>query len=194
MNSKGSVTSAQVDTLVYGANLGVAFPLRVGKRQLRIKPSIGWINYKVEAEGLVVDAACDPTSQCTDIRVQNFLPPPDFIMVPGFLRETVLTASDSQRFNGIGPGLDVEMDVDRFGSIGVSLFMGGRAYAIVDDRTISFGAKKHFPQQLRDPGDPLFPGIVFGPETDVGEFEVEVDPWFFRAHVGIRFQWLGSQQ
>ena len=36
-----------------------------------------------------------------------------------FLRETILTASDSQRFNGIGPGLDVEMDTGRFGPLGV---------------------------------------------------------------------------
>jgi len=184
-NGQGTTTSAQIDTLVFGANLGVAFPLQFGKRQLRIKPSVGWINYKVEAEGLVVDAFCNPPDQCTNATNE---------LSHGYLRERILTASGSQRFNGIGPGLDVEMDVDQFGSIGVSLFMGGRAYAIVDDRTISFGTEEHFPERLRDPADPLYPGIVFNPETDVARFEVEVDPWFFRAHVGIRFQWLGSQE
>jgi hypothetical protein len=183
-NGMGTRTSTRVDTLVYGASLGVAFPLKVGKRQLRIKPSIGWIHYKVEAEAYVVDAACDPTDRCTDIRTPNLSPPPDVLVSPGFLRETILTANDSQRFNGIGPGLDVEMDTGRYGPLGVSLFMGGRAYAIVGDRTISFGADESFTDQISDPG------------TDVafGRFKVEVDPWMFRAHVGIRFYWLGSRK
>jgi hypothetical protein len=180
-NGEGSRTSAQIDTLVFGASLGVAFPLKVGKRQLRIKPSIGWIHYKVEAEALVVDAACDPVDRCTDIRTRNSSPPPDFLVTPGFLRETILTGSGSQRFNGIGPGLDVEMDAVRYGPLGVSLFMGGRAYAIVDDRTISFGTEEIYDDQL-------------GMDRATAQFEVEVDPWIYRAHVGIRFHWLGSEE
>jgi hypothetical protein len=170
-NGVGSRTSAQVDTLVYGASLGVAFPARIGKRQLRIKPSVGWINYKLEAEALVVDAACSPEDQCT--------------IVGDHLRETTLTANDSQRFNGIGPGLDIEMDTGRFGPIGSSLFLGARAYRILGDRTISFGTTETFTDRVSGPG-----------ETDVavGAFEVEVDPWMFRGHVGIRFHWLGSRE
>jgi hypothetical protein len=166
-NGEGSVTSAEVDTLVFGASLGVAFPLRIGKRQLRIKPSVGWINYEVDAEGLVVDANCGPgdTALCTS----------------DSLREVILSASDSQRFNGIGPGLDVEMDTVRYGPLGVSLFMGGRAYAIVDDRTISFGTEEIYDDQ-------------HGMDRATARFEVEVDPWIFRAHVGIRFHWLGSEE
>ena len=37
-NGTGSRTSAKIDTLVFGASLGVAFPLKVGKRQIRLKP------------------------------------------------------------------------------------------------------------------------------------------------------------
>ena len=170
VNGVGSSTSAQIDTLVFGASLGVAFPLQFGKRQLRIKPSIGWINYEVEAEGFVVDAACDPVTRCTDVGP-----------TPGFLRETILSGSDSQRFNGIGPGLDVELDTGRYGPLGVSLFMGGRAYAIVDDRTISFGATQTYDDQL-------------GMDVAEAQFEVEVDSWIYRAHVGIRFHWLGDEE
>jgi len=170
-NGQGTRTSAQVDTLVFGASVGVAFPLQIGRRPLRIKPSFAWINYKVDAEGLVSDAACAPTDQCTD----TIGPPPSF----GFLRETILSANDSQRFNGIGPGLDVEMDTGQFGPLGISLFMGGRAYAIVGDRTISFGTTESFDD-------------VIGTDVAAAQFEVEVDPWIYRAHVGIRFQWLGT--
>jgi hypothetical protein len=178
-NGLGSRTSARIDTLVYGASLGVAFPVQVGKRQLRIKPSFGWINYKLEAEALVVDADCNPSDQCT--------------IVENRLRERTLTASDSQRFNGIGPGLDVEMDTGRYGPIGSSLFLGARAYRILGNRTISFGTEKDFPETHTDDNDLNSP-IVFGPEKDVGRFEVEVDPWIYRAHVGIRFYWLGSPE
>jgi len=193
VNGAGSYTSASIDTLVFGASLGVAFPLQIGKRQLRIKPSLGWINYEVEVEGLVVDATCEPADQCTNIRNRNFFPPPEFIVGYGYLRETILSASDSQRFNGIGPGLDVEVDTGQFGPIGSSLFVGARAYRVLGDRSISFGSVKNWAAQNSDPLDP-FQRIVFGPETDVGAFEVEVDPWIFRAHVGIRFQWLGNRE
>jgi hypothetical protein len=175
-NGQGSTTTATVDTLVYGANLGVAFPARIGKRQLRIKPYVGWINYKVDAEGLVVDAACDPFSACTDWGDP---------VQPGFLRETTLTGSDSQRFNGIGPGIDIEMDAARYGPLGASLFLGAGAYYIVGDRTIEFNASESFDDQLVD--NP--PGV----DTAAARFKVEVDPWLFRAQVGIRIRWLGSQ-
>jgi hypothetical protein len=165
-NGEGTKTTAQVDTLVFGASLGAAFPLQLGERQLRIKPSVAWINYKIDADGLVVNANCDPTNICTG--------------VGGFLRETILTANDSQRFNGIGPGLDIEMDTVQYGPLGVSLFLGGRAYAIVGDRDISFGATKSYDDQL-------------GTDDATALFEVKVDPWMFRAHVGIRFHYLGNQ-
>jgi hypothetical protein len=183
-NGVGSKTSAEIDTLAYGANLGAAFPLKAGKRQLRLKPSFGWINYKVEAEGLVVDAAC-PTNQCTDIVISSIS-----LVIPGVMRETTLTASKSQRFNAIGPGFDVEMDTGRYGPLGVSLFMGGRAYAVLGDRKISFGASKTFTDQVSDPG--VDPPVKTDRAT--AQFEVEVDPWIYRAHVGIRFHWLGSEE
>ncbi len=168
-NGQGSNLIAHVATLVYGANLGVAFPVEFRERQLRIKPSVGWINYKVEADGLVVDAACGnpnaipPSTRCND-----------------FLREITLAASDSQRFNGIGPGVDVEMDAGQLGPLGVSLFLGGRAYAIVGDRDFSFGATKSYDDQL-------------GTDDATALFEAKVDPWMFRGHVGIRFHYLGNQ-
>jgi hypothetical protein len=165
-NGTGSNTIATVDTLVYGANLGAAFPFEFADRQLRIKPSIAWINYKVEADGFVVDAACGN--------------PPGSDLCRDFLREMTLSASESQRFNGIGPGVDVELDTGQIGPFGVSLFLGGRAYAIVGDRSFSFGASKAYDDQL-------------GMEDAVAQFDVKVDPWMFRTHGGIRFQWLGNQ-
>jgi hypothetical protein len=178
-NGVGTRTTATFDTLVYGATLGVAFPLRIGNRQIRIKPYLAWTNYKINGEGIVVDAKCkvDPPStmdQCTDV----FFPDFGGFVIPGLLRETELRASASQRFNGIGPGLDIEMDAGQFGPFGASLFIGGRAYAVLGDRAFAFGTSENFDD-------------AFGMDTAVGAFAIEVDPWIFRAHAGIRFQWLG---
>jgi hypothetical protein len=76
------------------------------------------------------------------------------------------------------------MDAARYGPLGVSLFAGARAYRILGDRTLSIRTEKRFEDNT----------AVFTPETDVAQFEVKVDPWMFRAHVGIRFYWLGNRK
>lgn len=173
-NGQGSRTSAEIDTLVYGASLGVAFPVEAWSRQVRIKPAVAWLSYEVEASGVVVNAACDPRSRCTDT-----MPFPG-VTLPGFLREETLSASESQRFNSVGPGLDVEVDTGSFGPIGSSLFLGARAYRVLGDRTISFSDTETYDDQI-------------GTDAAVARWEVEVAPWIYRAHVGLRLHWLGFE-
>jgi hypothetical protein len=175
-NGTGTEVEARIGTMTYGAHLGVAFPFEFAERQFRIKPSFGWINFKMTASGLVVDAACDPTNACTD-----FSPVPSQPPLPGFLRETILSARDSQRFNGIGPALDLEMDAGRFGPLGVSLFIGGRAYYILDDQTIDFETTQFVVDQI-------------GSDEYRGVFSVELDEWIYRAHIGVRVHFVGSQR
>ena len=184
-NGLGTRTKATFGTMVYGALLGVAFPLKLGKRQVRIKPYLAWINYKINGEGKVVDATCDDPStpllldECTDwTEITPFV---GEIVHEGVMREVNLTATASQRFNGIGPGLDIEMDTGQFGPIGSSLFVGGRAYAVLGDRAFAFGTSESFDDE-------------FGMDTAAAAFAIEVDPWIFRAHAGIRFQWLGRHK
>ena len=113
-------------------------------------------------------------TQCTDEQDSPAAP-----YFPGFLRETRLEGSDSQMFNAIGGGLDIEMDTIRYGPVGASLFLGGSFYRTLGDRTIGFSDSETFNDQL---------GMNDRAEA---EWEIEVDPWMYRAHVGIRFQWLG---
>jgi hypothetical protein len=174
INGDGSRTSSQVDTWVFGARLGAAFPFEFRKRQLRIKPSVGWLSYEVEASGLVIDGSCLPTTRCTNV----YSAAGDLLAV-GFLREVALTGSESRRFHGIGPGLELEMDAVRYGPLGISLFVGAGAYAILGDRSISFSATQSYDD-------------VLGDDTAQADFEVEVDPWMYRANLGVRFHWLGS--
>jgi hypothetical protein len=176
---QGVNTTTTFDLLQYGASFGVAFPAQIYRRQLRIKPSFAWINYKVESSGLVVDATCMPANRCTPTQAPPTPTNPNPPIIPGFVRETTLSGSASQTFNAIGPGLDIELDVARFNNwLGVSLFIGGRAYRTLGD--LSFGYSDS--QEFNDP---------VGNDTAFANWEVELAPWMYRGHVGIRFQWLG---
>jgi hypothetical protein len=181
---QGVSTTTTFNLLVWGANFGVAFPAQIYRRQLRIKPYLAWINYEVESSGLVVDAECTPAPvpppPQQQLRLSRCVPTVQFPTV-GALRETRLEGSASQRYNAIGPGLDVELDVVRYRSwLGVSLFAGARAYRTLGDRTIEYSASESFSDS-------------FGNDTAFANWEVEIAPWMYRAHVGIRFHWLGLQ-
>jgi len=175
LNGLGTRTTAQIGNYMFGVNVGAAFPAQIGKRQLRIKPSFGWFNYQVEAKGKLVQGYCDPINRCVD-RINN-----QGMLLPGFLRDFTYSATAKKRFNGIGPGLDVELDTGRFGPIGSSIFIGGRAFYFFGNKKISFAGSESVDDR-------------FGMDTATTDFEVEVDPWMFRAHLGIRFQWLGFQK
>jgi hypothetical protein len=170
---EGSNTVTLTDTLTFGASLGVAFPARLGGRQLRIKPSFGWLHYKIDGSGLVVNAQCDPEDRCTPEQGV-----PGGPITPGFLRDVTLMGEASKSFDAIGGGLDIEVDTVRYGPVGASLFLGGGFYRTVGDRTIGFSATQSDTDQI-------------GAYSATANWEIEVDPWMYRAHVGIRFQWLG---
>jgi hypothetical protein len=179
---EGSNTITLTDTLTYGASFGVAFPANIGRRQLRIKSSLGWLHYKIDGSGVVANAMCALDASTMNIPNDTACTPrttgiPDQV-IHGFVRETQLEGSGSQSFNAIGGGLDLEMDTVRYGPVGASLFLGGGFYRTLGDRTIGFSDSETFMDEL-------------GNDTAAAEWEIEVEKWMYRAHVGIRFQWLG---
>jgi hypothetical protein len=173
----GMRTRWEVKQMVYSAKAGVAFGFDLLGRELRIKPSVGWINFAVEAKGLLVHADCDPVTQCT-----NTYTSAGVLFSPGFVRESILSAQDGDVFNGFGPGVDLEMDTGRLGPLSTALFMGLAGYYIPGDRDIDFNAVKTFDDQLSP-----------SPEVDVNSaiFHVRIDPWLWRAGIGMRFHWIG---
>jgi hypothetical protein len=173
---QGSETLAQLDSPFYGVYAGIAFPFELFGRPVRVKPAFAWIRYGVKVQGLVVDAECRPLfglgGGCND---QSF--------PPGFLREIRIQGSETGTFDGVGPGLDIEMDTGRFGPLGSSIFIGARAYYTLGDRAIEFGASESFPT---DDGPNLPPS-----ETRA-RWSFEAQPWMYRIGLGFRVQWLGS--
>jgi hypothetical protein len=168
---QGSELVASLDTLVYGAHAGVAFPFELYGRALRIKPSFAWMRYGVHVEGQIVDAQCRPLV----VARQGCDP-----ALGGFLREVRLEAKGSKTFDAIGGGLDLEMDTWRWGPVGTSLFTSARIYKVLGDRTIELEAPS---RSFND---------VLGMARATGRFSFEVDPWMYRVGIGLRFQWLGS--
>jgi hypothetical protein len=198
---QGSQTTAEIDTLVFGAAVGVAFPFELRGRPLRVKPSFGWIRYKIDVEGRMLRATCalyDPTNLESNACISFDVVGPD--AGPdgqhGFTREIVLGAQGSQSFNGIGGGLDIEMDVWRVGQFGVSLFLGGRFYRTLGDRTVDLSDEAEFPAETREPSaiDPPFNAAFLPANTFTAKWSFEVDPWMYRAGLGLRLHWLGSRK
>jgi hypothetical protein len=205
---QGGQTTAEIDPLVFGAAAGVAFPFELRGRPLRVKPSFGWIRYKIDVEGRMLKAQCAPfttpkpveSTACISFDVRGPPVPGDPSNNPdgqhGLTREIVLGAQASQSFNGIGGGLDIEMDVWRVGQFGVSLFLGGRFYRTLGDRTVDLSAEAEFPEETREPSaiDPPFDGASLPANTFTAKWSFEVDPWMYRAGLGLRLHWLGSQK
>jgi hypothetical protein len=178
---QGSDTQAQmVDDWIYEAHAGIAFPLEFLGRQFRLKPSVGWVRYEVEAKGAISDAECRVISAgATNCNALSAAPN------QGVLRSVQLRAKDTGSFNGVGGGFDLEMDVFRIGQFGSALSIGAHAYSILGEREIEFGASKSFP-------DSGFAGL--GAADYSSTHRVEVDPVLFRAALGFRIQWLGGTQ
>jgi hypothetical protein len=181
-NGQGMRTTAQLDQLAFGAKLGVSFSFEYRGREIRIKPSIGWIHYKVAVKGYMVNPTCldtgtpaFPNTTCTNTYDVNT----HQITSTGVLRESILSGHDSGTFDGIGPGVDLEMQTGRLGPLGTALFIGLHGYYQPGDRDIDFSATKSFSD-------------TFGNDTNTAFWHARVAPWIYRAGVGFRLQWLGS--
>ncbi len=180
---QGSEFTASTSEATFGAYLGIAFPFEAFDRKFMIKPMVAWTRFEVDLEGLVSDAACGtfpvppPTVgtevRCNDTLVQNRI-------FPGFLRETTLAVDESQVFNGIGPGIDLEielMDVEQFR---VSLSAGMRFYRILGDQKVRLGASVV-----------TLDNDVLGNDEARADFDFEMDDWSYRGQIGLRVTWIG---
>ena len=87
-----------------------------------------------------------------------------------------LEAETNKAFNGIGPGIDVEVRT----SPRTSIFMGFRAYHILGNRQVDFATSQSFSD-----------GVGTGDIANA-RFSVEVDEWIYRLVVGFRLQWQAS--
>ncbi len=176
---QGSRTRSEVHGLAFGASAGVVFGFEAWGRQFRIKPSAGWLRTQIGVRGRVEHPICnngsaDPSRDTCDLDGEQF---PGS---SGFTRVITLKAHDSLWLDGVGPGVELEMDTGRFGPYTVSLFLGGGGYYLLGDRTLAFSAL-----------GTIGPDPVGDPVDYVADFTFRVNPWLYRGGIGLRLSWVG---
>jgi hypothetical protein len=175
---QGSQTSAKLEPWLLSAGLGVAFTFEVGERRLRLKPSVEWVREEIEVEGVVQRAVQTAPS-----------PPLDTVFPQGF-RFISLDASDKKTYNGIGPGLELEMDTVRTGPLMMTVYLAGQAYSFLGDLEVELSDSEIPPCTSATLCSSSFPNPP-PPETATWSFEKE--RWAFRGGVGLRFRWLPEE-
>ena len=91
-----------------------------------------------------------------------------------------LERNESEVFQGVGPGLEVEMDTVRMGPFMLSLFANGRGIKVLGDRKVAFS----------DSTTVTDPAMIPPTTTFDADWEFEKKPWIFGGGVGVRFRWL----
>lgn len=208
----GSKTSSEVDTFGFGARVGLAFPFEFRERRLWFKPSFGWMRYTVDVQGtLIAGIKDDPFPQGAGGNTG---------FGPG-IRGISLGEKGSESFDGIGPGIELELEAGRFGPIGVSLFASAEAYRTLGNRDVKLSDSIDCP--AFDPGNPaggcasgilealdlgMLDNLTPVPDADFrygdagvpladtadsynANWTFDVDQWGYRAGAGIRFHWMG---
>ncbi len=171
----GSRTTAQVQPLVFASHAGVSIPFELYGRRLYVKPSFGWIRYTMKVDGRVL-SALKPSLQPGDIQV------PD-------IRFITLENEEKQSFDAIGPGLELELDVGRFGPLAPSLYIEGHGYRLLGDRTMKFSDSSGLLQC--GPGSSFACPVVLPPAEYDARWSFKADPWIYRGGIGMRFRWIG---
>lgn len=159
---QGSTTESDAENVQYGAGIGFAFPAQIGEWRISIKPSAQYLHQEFHFTGLISDAN----------RVDKLIGFPP-------TRVVLLTGDDSLDVHAVGPGLEIEIEAAQVRSIAASVFISGGAYNVLSDRNVRF---QSVTTATGDPNDT---------RRFRGTWTAEIDPWIYRASVGMRIKWLG---
>jgi hypothetical protein len=149
----GSQVVVETQSLTYGARIGLAFSTTVLERTVRWKPSIGWWRYTVKVTGEV-----------QHVRRVGFIGPNTIISMSG---------TETRSYNSVGPGFEIEVDLDQNRGLGISAFTFAYGHYILHDRNGTIRVSASTGDTAR-----------FGYKTD--------SPWIYRVGFGVRVSWLGD--
>ena len=154
---QGSRSRIQVRRFVWSAGGGIALSFDLFGRRIRVKPSVEYLRQEMDLIGVVHRAVKlqHPLVSATDLS--------------GF-RLLSLTHEEKQSYDGIGPGLELEVDAARLGPFVSSVFLMGRGYHLFGDLETTFSQTNEFG------------------ETATWTFQPE--RWVWRGGVGFRLRWL----
>lgn len=157
---QGTQTRAQTQPLLVSAGGGVAFDVDWWGLRLRIKPSIEYYREEIRLEG--------STNRAIFVRATN-----GNILLAEFddsVRKISFASAVTQAYHGVGPGLEIETDVERIGPFIWSMFVNGKATAFIGDLELATNVVNEF--------------------GEVADWSFEKARWAYRAHLGLRFRWL----
>ena len=151
---QGSETRFDIGTLAWGAGMGVAFRFDVFGYEVVVKPSAEWYRYKGTFRGVVARAIKPVPEQPLERLVR-------------------LELTDRRTWDAVGGGLELETLVLEKGEFTGHMFVTGRGYALVGDRSIN--------RTVRDVTVP----------TDSADFAYKASSTFYNFGLGFRLRWRG---
>jgi hypothetical protein len=167
---RGTAIRADLDNIQFGAWIGVSIPVQLGDWKISIKPAARYLNQKVHFAGIFSHGI---RNNLTDIGSQARNIPTNVYLVQ---------FQDSLDVHALGPGLEIEIEVGAIRSLSASVFISGGVYRVLSDRKVDV-------EMTANPSRTGLPFYFF--ET---KFTAELDPWIYRANVGLRFKWKGSPE
>jgi hypothetical protein len=172
----GSETTAETQPLTIAAGAGIAFSFDAFGRRFRIKPSAEYLREEVDFTGSVISA------QLFDTGIQNF--PPNIPTRPALFIPITLKGSESEVFQGVGAGLELEMDTARAGPFMITLFAGAQGVHLLGDTEVEFSDEQvltnpPFTAPLRPDNQPISASWSF-----------EKEPWMYSGGIGVRFRFV----
>ena len=164
---RGSALTSDLDNLQYGAHVGLSFPIQLGDWRLSIKPSARYLKQEVVFDGIVSQGTRGFNAD---------------VFVPRNIPTNVILLQDSESLDihAVGPGLEIEIATGGVRSLAASVYISGGAYRVLSDERVDMNA-------TGSDSD----GTAFIYDAD---WTAEIDPWIYRANIGMRFRWTGSRQ
>ncbi len=164
---QGTQTQSEIRRLLVSAGGGVAFSVDWWGLRFRIKPSLEYFREEVRLEG-VTNRAILVRGTSGNVEADTRTT----ILLSQFddrVRKIQLASAATKAYHGVGPGLELETDVERIGPFMWTMFASGKATAFIGNLEFGTNAVNQFG------------------ETAAWNFEKE--RWAYRANAGIRFRW-----
>ena len=171
IGGQGTRIDSQVMTTTLAASVGISFDTTYRGRLIRLRPGVGWIRWGLIAEGKVLAAykgEPDPLGSAV-------LPPPSFGQNFRFIQ---MGGRAAGFFNGVGPTIEIEMELQRRGSFRPSLYLTGGGFKTVGNNELNFSAKTSVDDAL-------------GEADYEASWKLQVQDWNYRMGLGFRVRWVG---
>jgi len=161
---QGAATSADVQPLQVNAGIGVAFSFDVFDTRIRLKPSLEYLREEIKITGVLSRAIQQQGVNTLDqFRKVNYIQRKDRV------------------YHEIGPGLQVEADVGRWGPVVFAPYIGAQAFYTLTNRRSSLSESQIPPCQPQL-------NCVPPPAPESATWTFKKDRWTYRANAGLRLR------